>query len=185
MRKRWTLLPADAVAVDHLQRALNINPILCRLLVQRGVTTFDQAKTFFRPDLTQLHDPFLMEDMDKAVERIELAIFKKEKILLYGDYDVDGTTCVALLHSFLSVHHKALDYYIPNRYSEGYGISRQGIDFAAANGFSLIVAMDCGIRAVEKVAYAKSLGICRMDKYLLQWPCLTHCGQLANIHIKA
>ena len=159
MRKRWTLLPADAVAVDHLQRALNINPILCRLLVQRGVTTFDQAKTFFRPDLTQLHDPFLMEDMDKAVERIELAIFKKEKILLYGDYDVDGTTCVALLHSFLSVHHKALDYYIPNRYSEGYGISRQGIDFAAANGFSLIVAMDCGIRAVEKVAYAKSLGI--------------------------
>ena len=159
MRKRWTLLPADETFVSHLQEVLSINPILCRLLVQRGITTFDQAKTFFRPDLTQLHDPFLMEDMDKAVVRLEKAIFQKEKILLYGDYDVDGTTCVALLHSFLSPHYQLLDYYIPNRYSEGYGISKAGIDFAAANGFSLIVAMDCGIRAVEKVSYANSLGI--------------------------
>ncbi len=159
MRKRWTLVPVDEAATNHLQQVLNINPVFCRLLVQRGIKTFDQAKTFFRPDLTQLHDPFLMEDMDKAVERIEQAISQKEKILLYGDYDVDGTTCVALMHHFLSAHYDQLDYYIPNRYSEGYGISKQGIDFAAANGFSLIVAMDCGIRAAEKVAYAKSLGI--------------------------
>ncbi|MEZ4957916.1 MAG: single-stranded-DNA-specific exonuclease RecJ [Saprospiraceae bacterium] len=159
MRKRWTLLPADEAAVNHLQEVLHINPVLCRLLVQRGITTFDQAKTFFRPDLTQLHDPFLMEDMDKAVERIERAISQKEKILLYGDYDVDGTTCVALLYSFLAAHYDRLDFYIPNRYSEGYGVSRQGVDYAAANDCSLVIAMDCGIRAVEKVAYANSLGI--------------------------
>lgn len=159
MRKRWTLLPADEAAINHLHDVLHINPILCRLLVQRGITTFDQAKTFFRPDLTQLHDPFLMADMDKAVERIERAISQKEKILLYGDYDVDGTTCVALMFSFLSAHHHQLEYYIPDRYTEGYGVSRQGVDFAAANGCSLIIAMDCGIRAVEKIDYAKSLGI--------------------------
>ena len=159
MRKRWTLLPADEAAVNHLQQVLNISPVFCRLLVQRGISTFDEAKTFFRPDLSQLHDPFLMEDMDRAVERLEQAISQKEKILLYGDYDVDGTTCVALLHQFLFPHYQNLDYFIPNRYSEGYGISKQGIDFAASSGCSLIVAMDCGIRAVEKVAYAKSLGV--------------------------
>ncbi len=159
MQKRWALLPADETAVNHLQEVLKINPILCRLLVQRGITTFDQAKTFFRPDLSQLHDPFLMQDMDRAVERLEKAISQEEKILLYGDYDVDGTTCVALMYAFLSKYHKHLDYYIPDRHKEGYGISGAGVDFARENGVSLIMAMDCGIRAVEQVARARSLGI--------------------------
>ncbi|MEO1263262.1 MAG: single-stranded-DNA-specific exonuclease RecJ [Bacteroidota bacterium] len=159
MRKRWTLLPADDNAIDHLQKTLNINPVFCRLLVQRGITTFEEAKAFFRPNFHQLHDPFLMEDMDKATKRIELAILKKEKILLFGDYDVDGTTCVALLFEFLFPIHPFLEYYIPDRYKEGYGISEAGINYANEKNCSLIIAMDCGIRAVEKVAFAKSLGI--------------------------
>lgn len=159
MRKRWTLLPADEAVADHLHEVLNISPVLCRLLAQRGIKTFDEAKTFFRPDLSQLHDPFLMRDMDKAVGRLESAFSKKEKILLYGDYDVDGTTSVALMYGFLSKHHRQLDYYIPDRHKEGYGISMAGIGYAQQNGISLIVAMDCGIRAVEQVAAAKKLGI--------------------------
>jgi len=159
MRNRWTLLPADGHSVLHLQSELKIHPVFCRLLVQRGITTFDEAKTFFRPDLSQLHDPFLMKDMDKAVERLERAVANREKIWLYGDYDVDGTTSVALMYSFLAAHHRWLDYYIPDREKEGYGVGRTGIDRAKEAGVSLIIAMDCGIRAVEAVAYAKSLGI--------------------------
>ena len=159
MKKCWTLLPADDGIVQRLQASLNIHPVLCRLLEQRGINTFDQAKTFFRPDLAQLHDPFLMKDVDNAVLRIERAILKKEKILLFGDYDVDGTTCVALLHEFLSPVHPFLDYYIPDRYKEGYGISEAGINYALENNCTLIIAMDCGIRAVKKVEHAKSVGI--------------------------
>ncbi len=159
MLKRWTLLPADEPSVAHLQETLKINPVLCRLLVQRGISTFDQAKTFFRPDLSQLHDPFLMEDMDIAVQRLEQAIASEEKILLYGDYDVDGTTCVALMYSYLSKIHKHLDYYIPDRYKEGYGISMAGIEYAKETGASLVIAMDCGITANKQVDHANALGI--------------------------
>lgn len=159
MRKRWTLLPADEAAVSHLEEILKIPTVLCRLLVQRGITDFNQAKAFFRPDFTQLHDPFLMADMPEAIERLEQAIDEKEHILLYGDYDVDGVTCVATAFSFLKKYCPHLDYYIPDRYAEGYGVSRAGIDHAKANGQTLIIAMDCGIRAVEQVEYARSLGI--------------------------
>lgn len=159
MRKRWTLLPADELAVSHLEEVLKIPTVLCRLLVQRGITSFDQAKAFFRPDLTQLHDPFLMAAMPEAVERLEKAIDEKEHILLYGDYDVDGVTCVATAFSFFKKYAPYLDYYIPDRYTEGYGVSRAGIDYAKANGQTLIIAMDCGIRAIEQVEYARSLGI--------------------------
>lgn len=159
MRKRWTLIPSDEAIVQHLHDVLKIHPTLCQLLAQRGISTFDQAKSFFRPNWTDLHDPFLMEDMGKAVKRIEQAILKKEKILLYGDYDVDGTTCVALMHSFISPAIPNLEYYIPDRYKEGYGVGKKGIDFAAEKNCQLIIAMDCGIRAVEQVEYAKSKNI--------------------------
>lgn len=134
---------------------MNINEKLANLLAQRGITSYDEAKAYFRPQMEHLHNPFLMSGMHKAIERIELAIKKKEKILVYGDYDVDGTTAVALVYTFLQKIHPDIDFYIPDRYSEGYGISFKGIDFAADNGFSLIIALDCGIKAVEKVDYAK------------------------------
>ncbi|MFQ5446789.1 MAG: single-stranded-DNA-specific exonuclease RecJ [Saprospiraceae bacterium] len=159
MKKRWTLIPADEEEVRQLQEALRIHPVFCRLLVQRGIKTFDEAKAFFRPELSQLHDPFLMKDMDKAVARLRRAIRKKERILLYGDYDVDGTTSVALMHSFLSTRHNNLDYYIPDRHKEGYGVSMQGVDYARQNGVKLIIAMDCGIQATGPVAKAKTAGI--------------------------
>jgi single-stranded-DNA-specific exonuclease len=145
--------------VQNLRQALNIHPILCRLLVQRGIKSFGDAKDFFRPDLSQLHDPFLMKDMDAAVERLARAINRKERILLYGDYDVDGTTAVAMMYAFLSKHHPNLDYYIPDRYKEGYGVSFAGIEYAHLNKTSLIIAMDCGIQAREQVSKARSLGI--------------------------
>ena len=156
MEKRWTLKErAEESAIKELSASLNsLHPVLCELLIHRGVTCFDQAKSFFRPSLSELHDPFLMKDMDNAVERLQDAIEKKEKILIYGDYDVDGTTSVSLLYRFLIKHYENIDYYIPDRYSEGYGISFQGIDFAENNGFSLIIALDCGIKAVDKIAYA-------------------------------
>jgi single-stranded-DNA-specific exonuclease len=160
MDKRWVSKEqGDQEVLLHLSQALNINENLANLLTQRGVFTFDEAKAYFRPLLEHLHDPFLMKDMDKAVERIEVAIRKKEKILVYGDYDVDGTTAVALVFTFLNHFHQLLDYYIPDRYEEGYGISYKGIDFAAENGFSLIIALDCGIKAVEKIGYAKEKNI--------------------------
>ncbi|MCD7710712.1 MAG: single-stranded-DNA-specific exonuclease RecJ, partial [Porphyromonadaceae bacterium] len=142
-----------------LAETLSISPSICRLLVQRGITTEEQAKKFFRPQLSDLYDPFLLKDMDKAVTRLNRAIGGKEKILIYGDYDVDGTTAVALVYKFLNHFYSDIDYYIPDRYDEGYGISIKGIDYAADNGFTLIVALDCGIKAVEKVAYAKERGV--------------------------
>lgn len=159
MKKRWVLQTVDKDKVDTLQKALQINPLLCELLVQRGITTYEAAKTFFRPSLDDLHDPFLMKNMEKAVVRLEKAILRGEKIMLYGDYDVDGTTSVALMYAFLERYCKHLSYYIPDRYKEGYGISYQGIDYAHEHGYTLIIAMDCGIKAIEKVAYAKEKGI--------------------------
>ncbi|MCF8246500.1 MAG: single-stranded-DNA-specific exonuclease RecJ [Saprospiraceae bacterium] len=159
MRKRWTLLPADEAVVSHLQQVLKINPIFCRLLAQRGISTYDGAKTFFRPEWSHLHDPFLMKGMEAAVACLQRALQADEKILLYGDYDVDGTTSVALMYQFLSGHRAKLDFYIPNRYREGYGVSMAGIDHAIAEGTKLIIAMDCGVNAREQVAKAKSHGI--------------------------
>ena len=156
MEKRWVLKPQGSNdLIRHLGKVLNINEKLANLLAQRGITSYDGAKAYFRPQLEQLLDPFLMKDMHLAVERIDLALKKEEKILVYGDYDVDGTTAVALVYTFLKTIHEDVDFYVPDRYSEGYGISYKGIDFASQNGFGLIIALDCGIKAVEKVAYAK------------------------------
>lgn len=144
---------------NKLANELSISPILSKLLVQRDITTYDEARTFFRPDLSDLHDPFLMKDMDKAVERLTKAMQRNEKILIYGDYDVDGTTAVSLVYRFLIKLYSNLDFYIPDRYIEGYGISTQGINYAHKNNFTLIIALDCGIKAVDKVKHARSLGI--------------------------
>lgn len=157
--KRWILLEAEQDKVDELQKALNIHPILCKLLVLRNITTYEQAKKFFRPSLSDLHDPFLMKDMDIAINRITNALANNEKILVYGDYDVDGTTSVALVYSFFKQFYTNIEYYIPDRYSEGYGISTQGIDFAKDNNITLIIALDCGIRAHDKIDYAKERSI--------------------------
>lgn len=138
---------------------LSISPILAQLLVQREIYTFEEARSFFRPDLAELHDPFLMADMDKAVDRLTRAMQNNEKILIYGDYDVDGTTSVSLVYKFLKQFYSNVDFYIPDRYNEGYGISIQGIDFAAENNFKLVIALDCGIKAVEKVKYANSKNV--------------------------
>lgn len=155
--KRWKIKEtAPAAVVERLVKDVKVSPIIANLLWQRGVNTYEEAKLFFRPQLDHLHDPFLMKDMDKAIERIEQAIKNKEKILVYGDYDVDGTTAVALVYSFFKTIYKELGYYIPDRYKEGYGISTAGIDFAAANGYTLIIALDCGIKAIDKVEYATS-----------------------------
>jgi single-stranded-DNA-specific exonuclease len=159
LEKRWTSAAADQHKVATLQEALKVHPVLCSLLVQRGIDNFEDARSFFRPRLEDLHSPWLMKDMDKAVDRIQKAIGQQEKILIYGDYDVDGTTSVASLYLFLHQLHEPLDYYIPHRYKEGYGVSKAGIDFAKENGFTLIISLDCGIKSVELVAYAKSLGI--------------------------
>lgn len=159
MTQKWTQLPADPAVVAALHNDLKINPVLCQLLVQRGIETYDAAKAFFRPRLSDLHNPFLMSGTEAAVNRIEKAIIEKEKVLIYGDYDVDGTTSVALLVSFFKNYLERLDYYIPDRYREGYGVSAAGVDYAKQNGISLIIAVDCGIKAVEQTARAKDLGI--------------------------
>src|SRR5690606_20816741 len=160
MQKRWVLKPKnDREKVEQLQCALGTSTIITELLINRNIETFDQARIFFRPSLEQLHDPFLMKDMDKAITRIERAIGNNEKILIYGDYDVDGTTAVAVVYSFFRAFHSRIEFYVPNRYTEGYGISRQGIEYAAENNFTLIIALDCGIKAIEKVEHANSLGI--------------------------
>ncbi len=160
MGKRWVLKPqGDVDCVSALSKELNINPVLATLLVQRGIKTYEEAKSFFRPSLEALHDPFLMKDMHKAVERILIAIANKEKVLIYGDYDVDGTTAVALVYTFLKEYLHSCDFYIPNRYVEGYGVSTQGIDWASENGFSLIICLDCGIKAIDKIDYASQKGI--------------------------
>ncbi len=159
MEKRWNILNGDATKIELLQQSLKIHPVLCKILVQRGFETFDQAKDFFRPSLASLHDPWLMKDMDKAVERIITAVNTKEKILVFGDYDVDGTTSVAAMYQFLRKIHSHLDFYIPHRYREGYGVSKAGIDFAKENDFTLIISLDCGIKSVDLISYAKELGI--------------------------
>ena len=152
---RWTLKTTPNITtVQQLSKDLSIDDTLSKLLVQRGVSTFEEAKKFFRPSLEELHDPFLLKDMDLAVSRIEKAIASNENILIYGDYDVDGTTSVSLVASYLKTITTSISTYIPDRYDEGYGISYQGIDFAADNNFSLIIALDCGIKAIDKVAYA-------------------------------
>jgi single-stranded-DNA-specific exonuclease len=159
MEKRWNILEADSAKVTALQSALKIHPILCELLVQRGIEDFDKAKQFFRPSLNDLHDPWLMKDMDKAVTRITKAFDQNESIMVFGDYDVDGTTSVATLYQFLKNIHPTIDFYIPHRYREGYGVSKMGIDYAKATGITLIISVDCGIKSTELITYAKSLGI--------------------------
>lgn len=150
---------AEDSIVQSLSKEINVNPTLANMLVNRGVHSFQLAKEFFRPDLDKLHDPFLMKDMDRAVERLQKAITNREKILVYGDYDVDGTTSVALMYGFLSRFYSRLEFYIPDRYKEGYGISERGVRYAAENGFTLIISLDCGIKAIQKVALGKELGV--------------------------
>ncbi len=159
MEKRWKIVVAAQEKVDFLQNALKVHPVICKILVQRGIGTYEDAKNFFRPQLTGLHDPFLMKDMAKAVARIKEAISHNEKILVFGDYDVDGTTAVASMYQFLKKIYSNIDFYIPHRYREGYGVSKLGIDFAKENNFSLIISLDCGIKSVDLIAYAKELGI--------------------------
>lgn len=162
MTSKWiftNLTDEQQQCQENLAQKLSVDPILAKLLVQRGITSFEEARLFFRPTLTSLHDPFLMADMEKAVDRLNCAIGHKEKILVYGDYDVDGTTAVALVYKFLQRYTSNVAYYIPDRYTEGYGISMKGIDYAAENGYQLVITLDCGIKAVEKVNYANSLGV--------------------------
>ena len=157
---RWTLKPKPSEdTVQHLAKALNVEDFVATLLVQRGIETFEDARRFFRPSLEDLHDPYLMKDMEKAVARIEKAIENEENILVFGDYDVDGTTAVSLVSSYLKTYYPNVATYIPDRYDEGYGISFKGIDFADDNGFSLIIALDCGIKSFDHVAYAKARNI--------------------------
>src|SRR4051812_14712020 len=161
MEKRWRILQAEEDRVNDLQQALGINKIICKILVQRGLSTFTDAKSYYRPQLSDLHDPWLMKDMKKAVDRIVQAIENREKILVFGDYDVDGTTSVATVFQFLKkIHDPALlDYYIPHRYREGYGISKRGIDYANENEFSLVISLDCGIKSVDLIEYAALMNI--------------------------
>ena len=160
MKKRWAKVEqGDEILINKLAQELNIDKSLAQILVQRGISNFEDARYFFRPTLTQLHDPFLMKDMEQAIDRITSALQNQEKILVYGDYDVDGTTAVTLTYSFFSQFTDQIAYYIPDRHKEGYGISNTGIEFAAANGFTLIIALDCGIRSVDQIDYAKKLGV--------------------------
>ena len=160
MEKRWIVkTQGDYKLVENLANELNINKVLANLLVQKEITTFNQAKSFFRPSLNDLHDPFLMKGMNVAVNRLNTAIKNNEKILIYGDYDVDGTTAVALVYSLLSKYYGNLDYYVPDRFTDGYGVSYNGIDYADEKEISLIIALDCGIKAVDKIEYAKEKNI--------------------------
>ncbi len=159
LEKRWKLPAENAAKTALLQKALTIHPVLCSILVQRGIERFEEAKAFFRPQLSDLHSPWLMKDMEKAVDRIQTAVATAEKILVFGDYDVDGTTAVASMYRFLRQFHQPLDFYIPHRYREGYGVSKAGIDFAHENGFTLIISLDCGIKSADLIRYAAGLGI--------------------------
>lgn len=162
MNYEWKLVtptPKETEAANRLAEELNVSPITGKLLLERGITNMADAKKFFRPSLTELHDPFLLEDMDKAVERLNQALGGKERILVYGDYDVDGCTAVALVYKFLQQYSSNIDYYIPDRYEEGYGISVKGIDFAYETNVKLIIVLDCGIKAVDEIAYAQEKGI--------------------------
>lgn len=162
MNYKWNYQPPtqeQREAARALAKEIGISPILCRLLQERSIRTADEAKNFFRPQLADLHNPFLMRDMEKAVERLNIALGRKERILVYGDYDVDGTTAVALVYKFLQQFYSNIDYYIPDRYNEGYGVSTKGVDYAADTGVRLVIVLDCGIKAVEEIAYAKEKGI--------------------------
>ena len=162
MQLKWNYTPStseQANAAIELGEKLNISPILASLLIRRGITTESAAKRFFRPQLSDLIDPFLMQDMDVAVDRLNDAMGRKERIMVYGDYDVDGCTAVALVYKFLRQFYSNIDYYIPDRYDEGYGVSKKGIDFAKDTGVKLIIILDCGIKAVEEISYAKEQGI--------------------------
>ena len=161
MQKRWNILPYDQQRVDELHEHLKVSKTICKILTQRSILNYESSKEFFVPSLALLHDPYLMKDMDKAIARVHAAFSNKEKILVFGDYDVDGTTSVACMYSFLCevYDEQLIDFYIPHRYREGYGVSKAGIDFAAANGVSLIVCLDCGIKSVELTSYASSMGI--------------------------
>ena len=162
MNHKWNYQPPSqeqTEAARALAKETGINPVLCKLLLERGITSAAEAKRFFRPQLSELHDPFLMKDMSIAVERLNQAMGKKERILVYGDYDVDGTTAVALVYKFLQQFYSNIDYYIPDRYNEGYGVSVKGVDYAYETGVKLIIVLDCGIKAVEEIAYAKEKGI--------------------------
>ena len=159
MERRWKILPVDKQKSDLLRQSLKISPVICDMLVQRGIETFDQSKKYFRPELADLHDPWLMKDMDKAVERIIRDVNNNEKILVFVDYDVDGTTAVACMYRFLKKIHSQVDFYIPHRYREGYGVSKGGIDFAKEIGSTIIISLDCGIKSVELIQYAKETGI--------------------------
>ena len=160
MEKRWNIKSGgNPQTVSELQQGLNVDTIIASLLFQRNISTFEEAKSFFRPDLNELHDPFLMKDMDKAIDRIDKAIANNEKILIFGDYDVDGTTSVATVYSFFKKFYPNVGFYIPDRYKEGYGISFKGIDFAKENNFGLIIALDCGIKANDKIDYANEKGV--------------------------
>jgi single-stranded-DNA-specific exonuclease len=162
MNHKWIYQPpteGECAEADALSEEIGISPVLCRLLRKRGIRTAAEAKKFFRPSLQNLHDPFLMDGMDAAVARINKALGRKERILVYGDYDVDGTTAVALVYRFLQQFTTNIDYYIPNRYNDGYGVSLKGVDYAKETGVNLVIVLDCGVKAVEEIAYAKSLGI--------------------------
>lgn len=159
MEKRWNIQKTDSAISQSLQASLRIHPVICDILVSRGIHDYAQAKSFFRPSLNELHDPWLMKDMQLAVNRITAAMQQGEKILVFGDYDVDGTTSVASMYQFLRAQYANVDFYIPHRYKEGYGVSKLGIDFAKENGFSLIISLDCGIKSVDLIHYAKTLGI--------------------------
>ncbi len=159
MQKRWNILQAEQAKIDVLHDVLKVHKTLCKMLVQRGIDTFEKAKNYFRPQLSQLHSPWLMKDMDKAVKRLQTAFKAEEKILVFGDYDVDGTTSVASMYQFLKSIYSSVDFYIPHRYKEGYGVSKMGIDYAKEQGITLIVSLDCGIKSIELIAYAKQLGI--------------------------
>lgn len=162
MNYKWNYQPPtqeQREAARALAKETGMNPVLCRLLQERGINSAAEAKRFFRPQLSELHDPYLMDDMDKAVDRLNLAMGRKERVLVYGDYDVDGTTAVALVYKFLQQFYSNIDYYIPDRYSEGYGVSHKGVDYAYSTGVKLVIVLDCGIKAVKEIGYAKSLGI--------------------------
>ena len=161
MEKRWTILDkgADPKTIHNIRELLNVDRVIATLLYERRMRSFEEIKKFFRPDYSQLHSPFLMKGMEKAIERITQAIQKNERILIYGDYDVDGTTAVSIVYSFFKTHTDNIDYYIPDRYAEGYGISFKGIDFAKENNVGLIIALDCGIKAIDKINYANEKGI--------------------------
>ena len=161
MKKRWSILQADTAGTEQLRNALNIHRVLCQILVERGINDYDSARKYFRPQLTDLSNPWLMKDMGRAVDRILEAFQRKEKILVFGDYDVDGTTAVACMYQFLAKIYRpgSIDFYIPHRHREGYGISKMGIDYAHENGFTLVISLDCGIKSAELIAYARELGI--------------------------